>query len=344
MSRALALAAALLAHPAGAADAPTSIASVRVEVVSDASPSAALERVGRKAEPEWIGWSAAAVPDAGELCCFGKNFKRRGCSLTDRDASWGSSDRDGASHPAEIFVLVEVTRGRPTRVRLVSPSCPVDGGGRRLLWLGAVPPAASLALLGRLVEAGDAENVSEPALAAAAHHAAPGADALVEHRALDRSLGSDAREQAMFWAGNTRGDAGYRLLDRVLGSEPDGELRQHALFALTQSRTAGAFERIQRAGIEDRDGEVRSQAMFWLAQSDAPGAGEWILGRLDAERDPEVREQAVFALSQLDDGTDRLLSLVRSKRDPEIVRQALFWLGQSDDPRALEEIEKILEK
>ena len=56
-----------------------------------------------------------------------------------------------------------------------------------------------------------------------------------------------------------------------------------------------------------------------------------------------MREQAVFALSQLDDGTDWLLKVLRSNRDPETVRQALFWLGQSDDPRALEELTRILD-
>ncbi len=66
--------------------------------------------------------------------------------------------------------------------------------------------------------------------------------------------------------------------------------------------------------------------------------------RLDAEEDDHVREQAVFALSQLKDGTDWLLKVLRSKRDPETIRRALFWLGQSDDPRAFQEIEKILDK
>ena len=96
--------------------------------------------------------------------------------------------------------------------------------------------------------------------------------------------------------------------------------------------------------LDDRDNQVRAQALFWLAQTNAPGAGEWIVGRLDAESDEHVREQAVFALSQLKDGTDWLLKILRSKRDPETVRRALFWLGQSNDPRALQEIEKILDR
>jgi HEAT repeat protein len=199
--------------------------------------------------------------------------------------------------------------------------------------------------LSRLLDADVShERVEEPALAAIAYHADARADALIEKRALDRSLAKDDRKQAIFWAGNARGEAGCRLVERVLSSDPSGEIREHAVFALTQSPVPGASERIKRVALEDRDKEVRAQALFWLAQTNADGAGEWIVGRLDAEDNEYVREQAVFALSQLKDGTDWLLKVLRSKRDSETIRRALFWLGQSDDPRALKEIEKILEK
>lgn len=335
--------AALSAVPQPAADSRASIANARIEIIPGVAPADALERAGRGTAPEWVGWSVPAIPAARDICCFSDDFRRRACSLADRDSSWGSREEPTRDEPADLYVLVETTRGRPSKVRLVSPSCPVEGAGRRLLWLGAVDPAASLAVLGRLVEDRERDDgVAEHALAAVAHHADLRADALIERRALDRSVGSEGRTQALFWAGKARGEAGYELLDRVLGSEPDGELREQAVFALSQSSRAQAIDRIQRAAIEDRDGDVRGHALFCLAQSGAPGAGEWILGRLDAERDPEVREQAVFALSQLDDATDWLLTVLRSKRAPEIIRRALFWLGQSDDPRALAEIEKIL--
>ena len=328
-----------------AVDAPASIERARIEVAPDTTPAAALSRVGRGKSAEWVGWSVPAVPAAHDACCFTSNFKRRGCSLADRDNSWGTSDADERSGGTEMYVLVQVRDGRADRVRIVSSSCSVDGADRRLVWLGPADPQASLAALSGLLEssAGD-DDVEEPAVAAIAYHADPRADALIESRVFDRSLSQDSRQQAMFWAGSARAEAGYRLLERVLTSEPSGELREHAVFALTQSPVPGAAERIKRVAVEDRDNDVRAQALFWLAQSNAKGAGDWILGRLDAERDDHVREQAVFALSQLADGTDWLLKVLRSKRDGETVRRALFWLGQSDDPRALQEIEKILEK
>jgi len=335
----------MLCVPAWAVDAPTSIDDVRLEIGSARNPASALDTVGRGKTAEWVGWSVPAVPDSRDTCCFTSNFKRRGCSLADRDNSWGTSDAFAGSGTTEIYVLVEVKGGKASRVRVVSPSCPVDGADRRLVWLGPVDAAASLAALSRLLESNvDADDVEEPALAAIAYHADARADALIEKRALDRSLSGDARQQAIFWAGNVRGEAGYRLVERVLATDPDADIREHAVFALTQSSVPGAADRIKRVAIEDRDNEVRAQALFWLAQTNTEGAGAWIVGRLDAEQDDHVREQAIFALSQLADGTDWLLKIMRSQREPETIRRALFWLGQSDDPRALQEIEKILDR
>jgi HEAT repeat protein len=330
---------------ARAVDVPASIENACVEVRSGTSPSSALDAVGRGKTAEWVGWSFQAVPDAGDACCFTNNFKRRGCSLSDRDTSWGTSDSWAKSGKTDAYVLVELKAGVALRVRVVSSSCPVDGANRRLVWLGPVDAGTSIAALSRLLDAKLKEDdVEEAALAAIAYHAEARADAVIEKRAFDRSLSEEARKQAIFWAGNARGEAGYRLVERVLATDPDGDIREHAVFALTQSSVPGAADRIKKVAVEDRDNNVRAQALFWLAQTNAKGAGEWIVGRLDAEQDDHVREQAVFALSQLEDGTDWLLKVLRSKRDTETIRRALFWLGQSNDPRALQEIEKILEK
>ena len=337
--------AALLVRSALAAEAPPSFRDARLEDGSGLTPGRALERIGRGATPEWMGFSVAAIPKVGDVCCFTSGFEVRGCSLADRDGSWGTNVQDAPSVATDMYVLVEAKGGRPTGMRLVSPSCSVDGAGRRLLWLGRVDPEASLGFLGSLLERGDGDDdLGNKALMAIAYHADGRADDLIAKRALDRSLDEDSRQQAIFWAGVARGEAGFQLLERVLASEADGDLRQHAVFALSQSWAAGAVERIKRAAVEDRDPQVRAHALFCLSQTKAPDAGEWIAGRLDAESSDHVREQAVFALSQLPDATDWLLRVLRSRREPETVRQALFWLGQSKDPRALEEIEKILDR
>lgn len=325
---------------------PASLANARIDSASDLTPLDALARHGRGGGSTWIAWSVPAVAGTGELCCFDGfrdgAVRHHGCSLDGRERGWGTRDdgRPAGARRSELIVFAEVGDEAVRRWLPVSPGCPVDGGGRRVVWLGAVAPAASLAALEATVDHGDSD-AAETALAVAAYHADAGADRLLEQVVLDRSRG-ELREDALFWAGHLRGERGLALVDRILAGEPDRELREHALFAATQSEAPGALDRVRRAAVEDRDPEMRGQALFWLAQSDDPGAGSWILGRLDAERDPEVREQAVFALSQLDDGADHLLVLLERRDDPELIRQAIFWLGHSEDPRAMARLEELL--
>jgi HEAT repeat protein len=323
--------------------APPSIENARIEIRAGTTPAAALAEAARGQGETWVGWSVPAVPGIGEACCFDRGFKRSGCSLASREDSWGTNSDAAHGGTNELYILVRTTAGAPSRVRLMSPTCPVQGADRQVLWLGPVDAGASLAVLEKLLD--DAEHrVGQSALAAVAYHADPRADALIAGRALDRAASQDTREQAIFWAGQARGQSGYRLVEGILGSDPSADIREKAAFALSQNAVPEAPERIKRASREDRSPEVRAHALFCLTQTKSEGAGDWILSRLDADQSAHVREQAVFALSQLPDGTDYLLNVLHSKRDRETIRRALFWLGQSNDPRALAELEKILDK
>jgi hypothetical protein len=345
MRRTIALvAAALIAGAAWSADPPATITNARIEERPSVTPSAALDEAGRGKSATWVGWSVPALAKAIDVCCFTNNFKRRGCSLASRDTSWGTSDDFGPTDSTELFILVESKAGAPHRLKIFGASCPVDGADQRLVWLGPVDAGASLAALSRLLETESGrDGITDPALGAVAYHKDARADALLEKRVLDRSLPMNQRQKAVFWAGQARGEAGYKLIDRVLESESNHDLREHAVFALSQSDVPKGPERIKRVAVEDREPHVRAHAYFSLSQTRAADAGAWIVGRLDAEEDDHVREQAVFALSQLDDGTDWLVKVLRNQRDPQMVRRALFWLAQSNDPRALTEIEKILD-
>jgi len=319
------------------------IHDARIEPAEGLAPRAAAARSAASSEPVWIGWSVAAVPGTRELCCGGGRFGSRRCSLAEEPDTWG--DRDGEPDGGiltGLVLLVEHRGGRPNALRLVSPSCEIEGAGRRLVWLGRVAAADSLALLEPVLD-GDDEELADSALMAVAHHAGPEAEALLERRVLDPSLARDARRNAIFWTGLLRDATGVEILDRLLDREPDGELRGQALFALSQNGAAEALPRLRRAAAGDRDPEVRGQGLFWLAQSDDPEAGAWIYGRLAAESDEEVLEQGVFALSQLDDGADWLLRILQSGEHRELARTALFWLGQSEDPRAFAELERLLD-
>lgn len=118
-----------------------------------------------------------------------------------------------------------------------------------------------------------------------------------------------------------------------------------ALAGMAYHGHASVVPRLERLALDRKiDSEIRNNALFWMAQTGAPGVATRLLELIASESDEEIREQGVFALSQLDDGALYLARLLRESAHADVRRQALFWLGQSEDPRALAEIEKILDR
>jgi hypothetical protein len=349
------------AAAAVAADRPNALRrAVLVDVPSAGTLAASLASfAGGSDQAVWVGWSVPQVAGSGFSCCTSgdgqRETLRHGCTLDLRGGVSLTATEDRPSPPAtsdrlEIFVRLE--RGAIGELRLVSAGCPVDAGGQRVGWLAGVAPGESVRLLAALPEPGTAKprtagpvvvssRVADEALAAVALHAEAEADRVLAELARG---GSRRREEAWFWLGQARGDAGYRVL-RELVTELPAKDREELTFGLSRSPIPAAQAQLRRLVSADPSGEVRARAMFWLAQAgDAEGVAA-IRAALRGDRDPEVREQAVFALSQLPGGrgADEMLALIDDRSlDAEVRQKAVFWLAQSDDPRADEVIERLL--
>jgi hypothetical protein len=295
-----------------------------------------------------------------QMCCFDTtspgNMSGGICRLESGSGvsmNTGSSvdSRNGrvALEPAtEFLVLARVENGAVSRVRTFTPDCDIDATGITVVWLDDVKPDESVAWLSSLVitATGNGEGrdrVSKTAIAAIALHNVPAAD-----RALE-SFVAPARPEWLrgdtaFWLGNSRGEAGARLLARMIAQDPSDKVREKVTFGLSQSRVPSAQTRLVATARDDRSTKVRSQALFWLAQKAGKEAVAVISGAIDNDPDTEVKKKAVFALSQLpaQEGVPKLMEVARTNRNPEVRKQAMFWLGQSHDPRAVKFFEDIL--
>jgi len=106
----------------------------------------------------------------------------------------------------------------------------------------------------------------------------------------------------------------------------------------------GAVRRLLAVGsdcpVEAGDAAVRA------LDDVTPAASAALLLELAQATRGDLADEALQALVLHDQvGTETLLALVRDpQRPPAMRRQALFWLGQSEDPRALAEIESILNR
>lgn len=339
----------LLTLPAAAQQAPGGppVSNARVETLSPAAglPAALQQARSRGGEPLWVGYSVPMIAGKRRFCCFDKDFDSATCRLEGRNQGWGSQGHDKPRAEQKMNVLLRFAGGKIDEVRGFSEDCPLDAGGRRFVWLGAVKPEESVAYLADLARTskGSHDDPGSEAIASLAMHRNANADTALEELASARSP-RDTREDALFWLGQMRGERGARFLEGVIRDDKDDEIREKAIFSLSQSDVPWAAETITRIGREDRSQEIRGEALFWLAQMDAPEAPDTILEAIEKDPELSVRKKAVFALSQLEDGksVQYLIRVGKEASQREIRKEAYFWLAQSDDPAALKYLDNVL--
>jgi HEAT repeat protein len=334
---------------------------------SETRPAAAgleaqVREVGARGGVTWIGYRAPMVGGQRNMCCYdmiADNTVSGGMCRLESGSGVSMStgdlrDRNGtriALEPAtEFLVLARLENGAVNRLRTFTPDCDVDAGGMPVVWLTDVKADDSVAWLTTLVtsspDAGDhRDRVGKTAMTAIALHSAPAAD-----RALESFVAASRPEwlrgDTAFWLGSTRGDAGARLLTRMLAQDPSDKVREKVTFGLSVSTVPSALTTLIATARDDRSTRVRGQALFWLAHKAGKDALATISGAIENDPDTEVKKKAVFALSQLptDEGVPKLMEVARNNRNPEVRKQAMFWLGQSHDPRAVKFFEDILLK
>jgi len=297
-------------------------------------------KVMKAAEGQWLAFRLPALEDTRSPCCWkGKwnGLGEVGCSLESRHQSYGS--RSDAPLAENVIVFSEVREGQVHKLRVVGESCPVDGDGTQVTWIGAVDNTAGLDWLENVARSED----NDMALYAFALHRSEDAGKRLYSLALEND--HDLSEEAIFWIGEARGEEGFKLLKRLLAELPKGDTRRQINFALSQNNTAAAAELLFEISKSDSDPEQRGEAMFWLAEEYPQRAQGWLLEVLNNEQDEDVLEKAVFAVAQLPDGLGDqvLLDLARDAQAPRVVRrQALFWLANSDNDSSVAALTELL--
>jgi len=368
--RAVTLAIALLVSSAAAFAQQPRLVNGRLDVQAAGSNlDAAFRRlVSAQAEPAWIGYSVPTVSDANHgLCCNNgdtwvsggiviQNGRVATCGLEPGDRSVRTAQGQTAPNqgpvrlegPASMTVLYRVEEKAVQRIRIFSPDCELDAGGRTIHWLEPAGGADSIKLLSTFVSKADvkSDKLTDAAIAAIAMHRDGAADAALEGFASPKDNPEFVRKKVTFWLGNARGRRGFDAVRRIARDDPSEDVRKSAMFGLSQSGDAQSVPELVRFAHEDASPRVRGEAIFWLAQKAGQKVAADITAAIENDPDTEVKKRAVFALSQLpkDEGVPLLINLAKTNKNPVVRKQAMFWLGQSKDPRALDFFTQILTK
>ncbi|HEY2434980.1 MAG TPA: HEAT repeat domain-containing protein [Vicinamibacterales bacterium] len=254
--------------------------------------------VAAQTEPAWIGYRVPTQTGGNrQSCCYGdtwvngdvviSNGRLATCGLEPGDRATRTVQgqpvaNQGPIHlegPDTMVVLYRVENTAVDRVRIFSPDCELDAGGRAIHWLEGVDPAESVKLLTSL--ASGADRFRSGAMAALAMHrdeiAVP---ALLSLARQDPN--AKVRGDALFWLSQTAGRKVAADITAAIDNDPDTDVKKRAVFALSQLPKDEGVPLLINVAKTNRNPAVRKQAMFWLGQSKDPRAlqfFEQVLGK-----------------------------------------------------------------
>ena len=273
----------LLQNPGGT---PPTILNGRLDTQAAGTLAATFQRlVAAQTEPAWIGYSVPALTGPGtdrRLCCNGDMWVSDGIVITNgRIATCGLEPRDSATRTTEgqprqnqgpirlegpdtMTVLYRVEAKAVQRVRVFSPDCELDAGGRAIHWLDGVNAADSVKLLSSMTSGID--KVRSGAMAALALHredvAVPALLTLAKQDPNTR-----VRGDALFWLAETAGRKVIPEITAAIDNDPDTDVKKRAVFALSQMPKDEGIPLLINLAKTNKNPAVRKQAMFWLGQS-----------------------------------------------------------------------------
>lgn len=349
----------LLAVAMTGAQRPPTVQNARVETRQDSSIERAITQASAAAEPTWIGWRATMVPGERNLCSTWSNAESvsRGTMLEDgpRDVALPVFTPPSGALQIEagtsLVVLLRIADGAVERARVVGDDCPIDAGGRTLVWLPAVSTSSSVAFLASLaapptLAAESDRRLGSTAVMALALHADASADA-----ALDRILSTPVtdgqatlRDNAATWTGRARGQRGLEKLLALVKSERDEAFRRTLTSAIAETRQPGTLPALLALARSDANEQVRGEAIFGFARMAPPSELQQVRGLLAADSSKVVKQRAIRGLSRRPAGTSvpLLIELARVSTDSVVRTEAVRALTQSRDPAAVAYLTSVL--
>jgi HEAT repeats len=344
--------------------APVPIQNGKVETRQASSIDREVTAAAASPDPVWVAWRAPLVPGDRNLCESSiysndvSTYYTRG-SVIEPNTGPMSNSQPSFPKPAtpvaleggtSLVVLLRVVDKHVERVRAFGDDCPLDAGGRTVVWLNGVSAADSVKYLTGLLHQQyfnpnvDRETANR-ALRAIALHRDPSADVVLDQIATS-DTDSDLRRSAASQLGANRGTHGFETLRKMIGTEKSQDVRRQLVSALGQTREPQTPDALLTLAQSDADSGIRGEAAYWYVRRAGARGLPTALAILDKDTDDNVKKRVVSGIAglQADDSVPALIQLARTNSNMTVRKQAVSALGQTKDPRAVTFLEEILKR
>src|SRR6185503_6487222 len=305
-------------------------------------------------DPAWVAWRAPMVAGDRDMCSwYSDRFTTMRGMYMDEGSVFVTTN--GVSEPqrqpiaqpkgpipleggTNLVILARVIGGRVERLRTVGDDCPMDAGGRTVVWLEGVTPAESVRFLASLGDVGPTDRtmyendrtVAQSAVRAIGYHQDAAADAALDRIATNHR-DANVRRQAASTLTSMRGAHGVATVVRLLSSATNTEDRRSLTSALGQSRDASVVPALRNL-LNDPDADVRSDAVYYFIQRGGVAVVPDALKAATTDKADAVRRRAVSSIGRLpsDAGVPHLLDIASASSTDAVMRkEAVSQLSQS---------------
>ncbi len=190
------------------------------------------------------------------------------------DRAWeGEGDEvEYDCEPGPVRVSLTVRGGEVRALRTYVGGRWVTSTAAGVTDLGTVPAREATEFLLELAKSADGRVGEEAILPATFADSVTVWPSLLK-LAREERVPERTRRQAVFWLGQTAGEAATRgLTGLVEDSDVNREVKEQAVFALSQQPRDAGVPALIRIARTNREPDVRRKAIFWLGQSGDPRA------------------------------------------------------------------------
>ena len=156
-----------------------------------------------------------------------------------------------------------------------SEQMPDELRGEAIFWLGQ-SGLADLDYFKTLFQSTKSQDVRSRILNAVATSNMPQSGAWLLDLARDKSVDSETRKSAIFWASQRKSLDLAALSSIYAENKGDDEIQRQVLFVLSQRNEPAAVDKLMDIARTDPDIDMRKQALFWLGQKNDPRVRQFL--------------------------------------------------------------------
>jgi HEAT repeat protein len=177
-----------------------------------------------------------------------------------------------------VFALSQHGDARATRLlRDIAGRQNVSADARKhaIFWLGQRADAGTRAFLRELYPNAPDAEAREAIIFAVSQQSDPNSVNWLLDIAMNEREGTEARTQALFWAGR-QGSLPLDRLTRLYATMPSRDMKEQVIFALSQRREPEALDHMISIARTEQDRQLRQTLLFWIGRSNDPKAARFL--------------------------------------------------------------------